>query len=183
MHHFPPRNLAAARDAERVLRGAARAGGRLPGARPTGGRHLPALHVSCHYLQKRTYGCLPGDACKTAGLTLRVLQAHVFSSAVLPTPENTQHTQSDDALSALEGEAALAGAALPGSDLHTLTASRLVGLLRRRHGSKHARTQAAVAAAVEVRWGACLFQLTSGCTRCFCCECAAVNLPKNVLPS
>lgn len=89
-------------------------------------------------------------ACKRRKPETSCIASTVFTSApvVLKT---TQHTQSDDALDALEGEAALAGAALPGSDLHTLTASRLVGLLRQRHGSKHARTQAAVAAAVEVR--------------------------------
>ena len=45
----------------------------------------------------------------------------------------------------------MAGQLLPGSDLHTLTAARLMGALRARHGQKDRRTQAAAAAALEVR--------------------------------
>jgi len=55
------------------------------------------------------------------------------------------------ALAALDAEATLAGAILPGSDLHTLTSARLVGALREKHGQKDRRTQAAISDCLEVR--------------------------------
>ncbi|KAI8473679.1 MAG: hypothetical protein J3K34DRAFT_498837 [Monoraphidium minutum] len=70
--------------------------------------------------------------------------AHVRAAALM-----ALDPQSAAALAALSEEASLAGALLPGSDLHTLTAARLAGALRAGPEAKGRRAQAAVAAALE----------------------------------
>ncbi|GBF96453.1 hypothetical protein Rsub_09252 [Raphidocelis subcapitata] len=93
------------------------------------------------------------DACGSAGLPnyqgLAMLAACYEARHVRTAALAACDPTSEAALASLASEAALAGAAVPGSDLHTLTSARLVGLLRRKHGQRDPRTQSAIKAALE----------------------------------